>query len=188
MRFVFRTRYEQDLRLFKDNGQKFCYGLLVAALLLAPWLFPDYFVSQLVFIWIYSVVGLGLMLLVGYTGQISMGHAAFLAMGAYTEAYLQSKGWPFVLSLASAAVVSGLTGIVVGLPALRVKGMYLAIATLAFGFIVCRTSALIMALSMLVTVSKTKSPPIIKTMDIKFISGNYRTKACLIQCIVLVYF
>ncbi len=136
MRFVFRTRYEQDLQLFKDNGQKFWYGLLVVALLLAPWLFPDYFVSQLVFIWIYSIVGLGLMLLVGYTGQVSMGHAAFLAMGAYTEAYLQSKGWPFVLSLTSAAVVSGLTGIVVGLPALRVKGMYLAIATLAFGFIV----------------------------------------------------
>ncbi len=136
MRFYFRTRYEQDLRLFKDNGQKFWYGLLVIVLLLAPWLLPEYFISQLVFIWIYSVVGLGLMLLVGYTGQISMGHAAFLAMGAYTEAYLQSKGWPFVLSLASAAVVSGLTGVVVGLPALRVRGMYLAIATLAFGFIV----------------------------------------------------
>jgi len=136
MHFLFRTRYEQDLRLFKHNGQTFWYALLVAALLAAPWLFPDYFVSQLVFIWIYSVVGLGLMLLVGYTGQVSMGHAAFLAMGAYTEAYLQSRGWPFVLSLASAALVSGLTGVVVGLPALRVKGMYLAIATLAFGFIV----------------------------------------------------
>ncbi len=136
MRFYFRTRYEQDLRLFKDNGQKFWYGLLVTVLLLAPWLLPDYFISQLVFIWIYSVVGLGLMLLVGYTGQISMGHAAFLAMGAYTEAYLQAKDWPFVLSLASAAIVAGLTGVVVGLPALRVRGMYLAIATLAFGFIV----------------------------------------------------
>ena len=113
MRFVFRTRYEQDLRLFKDGSQKFWYGLLVAALLAAPWLFPDYFVSQLVFIWIYSVVGLGLMLLVGYTGQVSMGHAAFLAMGAYTEAYLQLKGWPFALSLPGAALIAGLAGIVV---------------------------------------------------------------------------
>ena len=136
MRFIFRTRYQQDLQLFKDNSQKFWYGLLAVALLAAPWLFPDYFVSQLVFIWIYAIVALGLMLLVGYTGQVSMGHAAFLAMGAYTEAYLQSKGWPFVLSLSSAAIVSGLTGIVIGLPALRVKGMYLAISTLAFGFIV----------------------------------------------------
>jgi len=136
MRFTFKTRYEQDLQLFKDNGQKFWYGLLMVALLLAPWVFPDYFVSQLVFIWIYSIIGLGLMLLVGYTGQVSMGHAAFLAMGAYTEAYLQMKGWPFVFSLTSAALVAGLTGILIGLPALRVKGMYLAISTLAFGFIV----------------------------------------------------
>jgi branched-chain amino acid transport system permease protein len=98
--------------------------------------FSDYFISQLVFVWIYSVVALGLMLLVGFTGQVSLGHAAFLAMGAYTEAYLQLRGWPFVLSLASAALVAGLTGIVVGLPALRVKGIYLSIATLAFGFIV----------------------------------------------------
>jgi branched-chain amino acid transport system permease protein len=136
MRFIFKTRYEQDLVLFKHGGQKFWYGLLLLALLAAPMVFPGYFISQLVFVWIYSVVGLGLMLLVGYTGQVSLGHAAFLAMGAYTEAYLQLRGWPFVFSLASAALVAGLTGVVVGLPALRVKGIYLAIATLAFGFIV----------------------------------------------------
>jgi len=136
MRFNFTTRYEQDLKLFRHAGQMFWYGLLVLALLLAPLVFSEYFISQLVFIWIYSVVGLGLMLLVGFTGQVSLGHAAFLAMGAYTEAYLQARGWPFVLSITSAAVVSGLTGVVVGLPALRVKGIYLAIATLSFGFIV----------------------------------------------------
>ncbi len=136
MRFIFKTRYEQDLALFKHGGQKFWYGLLLLGLAAAPMVFSDYFISQLVFVWIYSVVGLGLMLLVGFTGQVSLGHAAFLAMGAYTEAYLQLRGWPFVLSLASSALVAGLTGIVVGLPALRVKGIYLSIATLAFGFIV----------------------------------------------------
>ncbi|TRZ69085.1 MAG: branched-chain amino acid ABC transporter permease [Rhodocyclaceae bacterium] len=136
MRFIFKTRYEQDLVLFKHPGQRFWYGVLMAALLLAPLVFSEYFISQLVFIWIYSVVGLGLTLLVGYTGQVSLGHAAFLAMGAYTEAYLQARGWPFLLSLSSAAIVSGLTGVVIGLPALRVKGIYLAIATLSFGFIV----------------------------------------------------
>jgi len=136
MRFLFRTRYQQDLRLFKHSGQVFWYGLLTLALLAAPWLFPDYFVSQLVFVLIYSIIGLGLMLLIGYTGQVSMGHAAFLAMGAYSEAYLQKLGWPFLLSLPSAALIAGVTGVVVGLPALRVKGMYLAIATMALGFIV----------------------------------------------------
>ena len=136
MRFLFKTDYQQDVRLFKHGGQVFWYGLLLAALLVAPWLLPDYYVSQLVFIWIYAIAGIGLMILVGFTGQVSLGHAAFLAMGAYTEAYLQQHGWPFALSLTFSALVAGITGIIVGLPALRVKGMYLAIATLAFGFIV----------------------------------------------------
>ena len=136
MRFLFKTHYQQDLRLFKHSGQVFWYGLLLLGLVAAPWVFPDYFVSQLVFIWIYSVVGLGLMLLTGYTGQVSMGHAAFLAIGAYSEAYLQKLGLPFLLSLPSAALIAGVSGVVIGLPALRVKGMYLAIATMSFGFIV----------------------------------------------------
>ena len=65
-----------------------------------------YVLSQLHFICIYAIVGLGLMLLVGYTGQISLGHAAFLATGAYTEALLQAAGMPFLVSLASAALFS----------------------------------------------------------------------------------
>ena len=136
MRFLFKTNYQQDIRLFKHCGQVFWYGALLLALLIAPWLLPDYWVSQLIFVCIYSIAAIGLMVLVGFTGQVSLGHAAFLAMGAYTEAYLQQHGWPFALSLAFSALVAGLTGIIVGLPALRVKGMYLAIATLAFGFIV----------------------------------------------------
>src|SRR6185312_6671202 len=99
------------------------YGALGVVLLLAPFILPEYFLSQLVFVLIYSIVGLGLMLLSGYTGQISIGHAAFLAVGAYTEAYLQSRGWPFVLSLTAAALLSAATGVIVGLPALRTKGM-----------------------------------------------------------------
>ncbi len=136
MRFLFKTDYQQDIRLFHHSGQVFWYGALMLALIAAPWLLPDYWVSQLVFIWIYSIVSLGLMILVGFTGQVSIGHAAFLAMGAYTEAYLQGHGWPFALSLTFSALVAGITGVIVGLPALRVKGMYLAIATMAFGFIV----------------------------------------------------
>jgi branched-chain amino acid transport system permease protein len=75
------------------------------------------------------------MLLAGYTGLVSIGHAAFLGVGAYTEACLAGRGWPFPLALAAAAGLSATAGVVVGLPALRVKGIYLAIATLAFGFI-----------------------------------------------------
>ena len=136
MRFLFKTDYRQDIRLFQHGGQVFWYAALAVVLLALPWLLPAYFVSQFIFIWIYAIVSLGLMLLVGFTGQVSIGHAAFLAMGAYTEGYLQQLGWPFAASLPFSALIAGITGIVVGLPALRVKGMYLAIATLAFGFIV----------------------------------------------------
>lgn len=136
MRFLFKTDYAQDLRLFKHSGQVFWYGLLVALLLAAPFVLGEYVMSQLQFICIYSIVGLGLMLLVGFTGQISLGHAAFLAIGAYTEALLQARGVPFFVSLPCAALFSAAVGWVVGLPALRLKGIYLAIATLAFNVIV----------------------------------------------------
>jgi branched-chain amino acid transport system permease protein len=136
MRFLFKTNYEQDLRLFKHAGQVFWYGLLLLLLLAAPFVAGEYLMSQLQFICIYSIVGLGLMLLVGFTGQISLGHAAFLAIGAYTEGLLQARGVPFMISLPCAALLSGAMGWVLGLPALRLKGIYLAIATLAFNVII----------------------------------------------------
>ena len=136
MRFVFKTNYDQDIRLFRHGGQVFWYGLLALALLIAPSLLPEYYLSQLTFVCIYSIVGVGLMLLTGYTGQVSLGHAAFLAIGAYTEAVLVANGVPFVWSLVAAVALAGLAGIAIGLPALRLSGIYLAIATMAFGFIV----------------------------------------------------
>ncbi|MGL6109731.1 MAG: branched-chain amino acid ABC transporter permease [Rubrivivax sp.] len=137
MRFIFKTDYEQDIRIVKHGGQRFWYGLLIAALVLLPFLpDSDYLVSQLTFVLIYSVIGLGLMLLSGFTGQFSIGHAAFMGVGAYTQAVLTNAGWPFPLALAFAGGLSAIVGIVIGVPALRVKGIYLGIATLAFGFIV----------------------------------------------------
>jgi len=141
MRFIFKTRYAQDIALIKHGGQRFWYGLLLLVLLLAPALVSEYMLSQLVFICIYGIVGLGLMLLTGYTGQVSLGHAAFMAVGAYTHVLLLSLGWPFLIALTAAALVSGGVGVVVGLPALRVRGIYLAIATMAFGFIVEEVAA-----------------------------------------------
>lgn len=136
MRFLFKTGYEQDVRLFKHSGQVFWYGVLGVLLAAAPWWAGEYVMTQLHFICIYSIVGFGLMMLVGFTGQISLGHAAFLAVGAYTEALLQNAGMPFALSITCAALFSAVAGIIVGLPALRLKGIYLAIATLAFNVIV----------------------------------------------------
>ncbi len=136
MRFIFKTNYEQDLRLAKHGGHVFWYSLLMLSLLAAPWVVPEYWLAQLTFVLIYAIAGLGLMLLAGFTGQFSIGHAAFLGVGAYTHAVLVSHGLPFPVALVMAATLSAAVGIVVGLPALRVKGIYLGIATLSFGFIV----------------------------------------------------
>jgi len=136
MRFIFKTSYDQDIDLAKHGGHRFWYSLLLVALILAPWIVAEYWLSQLTFILIYGIVGLGLMLLAGFTGLFSIGHAAFLGVGAYTEAVLVARGWPFPLSMLCAMGLSAAVGVVVGLPALRVKGIYLGIATLAFGFIV----------------------------------------------------
>jgi branched-chain amino acid transport system permease protein len=108
MRFIFKTSYEQDIRLAKHGGHVFWYSLLCLALVAAPWVAPEYWLAQLTFVLIYAIVGLGLMLLAGFTGLFSLGHAAFLGVGAYTQAVLTGMGWPFALSLACAAGVSGL--------------------------------------------------------------------------------
>lgn len=141
MRFIFKTRYDQDIALVKHGGQRFWYSLLLVALVCAPAFVSEYMLSQFVFICIYGIVGLGLMLLIGFTGQVSLGHAAFMAVGAYTHVLLITAGWPFLLAIGAAALVTAVVGIVVGLPALRVRGIYLAIATMAFGFIVEEVTA-----------------------------------------------
>jgi branched-chain amino acid transport system permease protein len=110
--------------------------LLLLALIAAPAFASPYLLTQLSQICIYSLVALGLMLLAGFTGQMSLGHAAFMAVGAYAEAVLATRGWPFFLSSAVAGLLAAIVGVIVGLPALRVRGLYLGIATLAFGAIV----------------------------------------------------
>jgi branched-chain amino acid transport system permease protein len=136
MRFIFKTDYAQDIKLAKHGGHVFWYSVLAAFLLAAPWLLTEYSLAQLNLVLIYAVAGLGLMLLAGFTGQFSLGHAAFLGVGAYTQAYLTGVGLPFFLSLAVSGFLSAVIGIVVGLPALRLKGIYLGMATLSFGFII----------------------------------------------------
>jgi branched-chain amino acid transport system permease protein len=136
MRFVFKTSYEQDLGLFRDGIQRNWYVALLAGLMLLPLVVPAYLVDiSLVFI--YGLCGLSLMVLAGYTGLVSLGHAAFLGIGAYAHVYLtQDLGLPWVVALALAAAVTAAVGVLVGLPALRMTGIYLTIATLAFALII----------------------------------------------------
>lgn len=136
MRFIFKTKYDQDIRLIQHSGQFWSYAALLAILVLGPFVLTTYLQSQLVFVFIYSIVGVALMILTGFTGQGSLGHAAFLAIGAYTTAFMQARGYPFEVYFPLAALLTGIVGAIVGFPALRLHGIYLLIATISFGFIV----------------------------------------------------
>ncbi len=114
-------------------------GLLVlaAVLLCLPLVLPNSFYYDVVIrIAINAVIAIGLNLLIGYTGQISLGHAGFFGLGAYASAILTSRyGWPSALALAVAALGMGALALLVARPVLRLKGHYLAMATLGLGII-----------------------------------------------------
>src|ERR1700738_1297836 len=136
MRTIFKTDYDQDIRLIRHGGDAWSYGALVLLAVLAPLAIGSYLQSQIVFVFIYAIVGVGLLILTGFTGQASLGHAAFLAIGAYTTAYLQQFNVPFPVYFLAAGLLTGVIGALVGFPALRLQGIYLVIATIAFAFIV----------------------------------------------------
>ncbi|MFO1300801.1 MAG: branched-chain amino acid ABC transporter permease [Burkholderiaceae bacterium] len=131
-----KVSYEQDLRLFEHRWSALWYALLALAALLAPMVAGEYLLSQLSVVAIYAIAGVGIMLLMGYAGQISIGHAAFLAVGAYTEAILRAQGVPFALTLPASAAMAALLSVILALSTSRLAGIYLAIATLAFALIV----------------------------------------------------
>src|SRR5436189_5043682 len=136
MRFLFKTSYAQELGLFRDNVQRNWYVALFAALLVLPRVVPDY-VGDISLVFIYGLCGLSLMVLAGYTGLVSLGHAAFLGVGAYAHVFfVHDLGLPWIVSAALACVLTAAAGVLVGLPALRMTGVYLTIATLAFALII----------------------------------------------------
>lgn len=112
---------------------------VVAVILLGlPFLgFTQYVMRIIIMIGIYSMLALGLNILVGYTGQVSLGHAGFYAIGAYTASLLCLKlGANFIVASLGGAALAALCGLLLGLPTLRLKGTYLSIVTLGFGEIV----------------------------------------------------
>ncbi|MGH8846129.1 MAG: branched-chain amino acid ABC transporter permease, partial [Polaromonas sp.] len=108
----------------------------VAALLALPQFLPQYWIYTLNLAAIAVIGALGLNVLTGHAGQISLAHASVLAIGAYTTAYLAKKGVPFILVIPASGAVAALAGCLISLPALRLKGLYLALATLSFFVIV----------------------------------------------------
>ena len=132
----FRTTYAADTVLFPTATGRGIALASVALLCLAPLGLSQYALSILIQIGYMAIAALGLNILVGFTGQISIGHAAFFGLGAFASAYLSAKlSVPVFFAIPLAALVTAAAGLVFGLPAARLRGLYLAIATLAAQYI-----------------------------------------------------
>ena len=114
------------------RGRLIAFGLGAVVVAVLPWLVSDFRAFQLAYVGTYLIAIVGLNILTGYTGQISLGHGAFMAIGAYTTAILSTKhGWDLLLTIPAAGLVAGLVGFAFGFPALRFASVYLALATFA---------------------------------------------------------
>jgi branched-chain amino acid transport system permease protein len=126
--------YYEDIQLLDSKVLWFWFLMLIAALITFPFIAPNYYVYMANYMAINVIITVGLNILVGYTGQISLGHAGFFAIGAYgTVLLMTALHLPFLLAIIVAAFIAAFFGFVLGLPALRLEGPYLAIATLGFG-------------------------------------------------------
>lgn len=136
----FKTSYVADSQIFPIRQDRIAVcSLLVVAFGILPWIASEYWLTAiLVPFLVFSLAALGLNLLTGYAGQLSLGTAAFMAVGAYASYNFQLRieGMPILASFALGGVCAALVGIAFGLPSLRIKGFYLAVATLAAQFFV----------------------------------------------------
>src|SRR2546426_3932482 len=130
---VLKTSYEADMALYPVPIARWTVAA-VAVLVFAvvPLTLHEYYLSVANLVWVAVIGAIGLNILVGYTGQVSIGHGAFMSVGAYTAANLAIRlGAPWPVTLLAGGLMAALIGAIVGIPSLRIKGLYLAIATLA---------------------------------------------------------
>jgi branched-chain amino acid transport system permease protein len=135
MRFHFKTSYDDDIRIFPDWWDFSVYAALLAVAVAVPFLIDDFYLGEVTNVLIWAIAGLGLMLLTGQTGQVSLGHSAFMALGCYSCVLLMEAGVPFVAAFLLGGLITGVVGAVIAVPALRLHGVYLAIATLALAIL-----------------------------------------------------
>ncbi|MCA8868751.1 MAG: branched-chain amino acid ABC transporter permease [Rhodobacteraceae bacterium] len=135
MRIQFKTSYNDDIRLFEDGWSLSVYSVLLFVAIALPFIINDFYLGEMTNVLIWAIAGLGLMLLTGQTGQASLGHAAFLALGCYSNVILIEQGVPFILAFPLAGIITGIIGTLIAFPALRLHGVYLAIATIALSIL-----------------------------------------------------
>src|SRR5438132_1511217 len=127
----FHTSYASDMGIFETRRAGWVLAAFIVALFAIPFVAGSYWLDVANRAAIAVIAATGLNILTGFTGQISLGNAAFLAVGAYTTAFLANHGVPFLFACPLAGIVTALAGMVFGIPSLRLKGLYLAMATLA---------------------------------------------------------
>ncbi len=133
----FRTGYAQDLKLVETRTERWTLAVLLIVLLAFPFVASPFLLDLANQVFLAGIGAIALMLLTGYAGQISLGHAGLLAAGAFTAGILfKELNAPFWVTLPAAALVGALLGVVFGLPSLRLRGLYLAVSTLALHFLV----------------------------------------------------
>ena len=131
-----KETYRADEALLTTTPQRVWMGVLLLALLALPSVFDAYWTYLACLVLINVIAATGLNVLTGFTGLVSLGHAAFMAIGAYVVAWAERDlGTPLLLNLLAGGLLAAGVGVIVGLPSLRIKGLYLAIATIAASFI-----------------------------------------------------
>jgi branched-chain amino acid transport system permease protein len=131
----FRQSYEHDEAIWQTPTSRLWLAALFVLLALFPGVANGYIVGLACILGIHVIASAGLNIMTGYTGLISLSHAAFMGVGCYTAAFFAQRGVPFYLTIPMGGLVAAFLGLVVGIPSLRIKGLYLAVATLAMQFI-----------------------------------------------------
>lgn len=131
----YETGFGESRQLLRGRTERIAYGLLALALVAVPWVLPVYYTGEATFILIMCIASLGLMMLTGFTGQVSLGQSAFVGIGAYIHTFLLMHGVPLPVSLLLTTMGGAIAGLLIGMPAIRVSGLHLAMVTMAFAIV-----------------------------------------------------
>lgn len=184
---VRHTSYAADRALWRVPADRWQIGILLALALAAPFLLSDLYLASYLLPWIvWSTAALGLNLLMGWAGQIHLGYAAVMAIGAYGAIHMVRAGVPFELALVGAGLLSAVIGLVFGVAALRVKGLYLAVSTLAMQYIVDWIISHVPAISG--GSQATLQAPVFRVLGIPITGNAGRYYVALAVCLVVASF
>lgn len=186
---VYKTTYQADMAFFRVPLARWTIGaVLVLAVIVIPLLANDYWFGAIILPFlIFSIATIGLNLLTGYCGQISLGHAAFIMVGGYAATIAYIYNLPFLISVFLGGLSAALVGLLFGIPSARIKGLYLAMATLAAQFtlpwVISRVTPLIVPTGLAVAGGDTVYPPALYIFDWRvnsFLERYYVSLALLI--------